>query len=143
MRAAVGPGIAAILALCLVSGAAADSADEREDLVERRIPEDVPAKIVFVTSETYDGKEVGDGSPEGGAAGGDSHRQKTTAAAGLLAGGFKVWLSDWTSSPAERAVDINLAPSNFVVTNAKDSGGFAAPSDPRGQRSLGARRHIL
>jgi hypothetical protein len=80
MRVAAGPGIAAILALCLVSGAAADPAGEREDLGERRVPQDVPAKIVLVTSETYDGKEVGDGSPEGGAPGGDAHCQRLAAA---------------------------------------------------------------
>jgi hypothetical protein len=76
-------------------------AGEREDLVERRVPEDVSAKIVFVTSKTFDGKEVGDGSPQGGALGGDAHCQRLAEAAGLE-GVFKAWLSDWTSSPADR-----------------------------------------
>jgi hypothetical protein len=81
--------------------APATPAVEREDLVERRVPEDAAAKVVFLTSETYDGKEVGDGSPEGGAAGGDAHCQRLAEAAGLE-GDFRAWLSDWDTSPAER-----------------------------------------
>ncbi len=67
----------------------------------RRLPEGAPGKIVFLSGEAFDGKEVGDGSPDGGTAGGDAHCQRLAEAAGL-GGRFSAWLSDGSSSPSLR-----------------------------------------
>jgi hypothetical protein len=59
---------------------------------------EVFARLVFVTSETFDGTDVGSGM---GAAGGDAHCQRLANAAGHQ-GRYLAWLSDSSSSPASR-----------------------------------------
>jgi hypothetical protein len=59
---------------------------------------EVFARLVFVTSETFDGAEVGAGA---GTAGADAHCQRLANAAGHQ-GKYLAWLSDGSSSPSSR-----------------------------------------
>lgn len=60
--------------------------------------EEVFARLVFVTSESFSGTEVGGGL---GALGGDAHCQRLANAAGHQ-GRYLAWLSDDTTSPLAR-----------------------------------------